>query len=280
MASTYSDLKIELIATGEQSGTWGTTTNTNLGVAIEEAITGSADVTFSSAEVTLSLTDSNGTQVARNLRLNLVGVSGGAQNLVVPDIEKFYLINNTLSDTITVKNSTGGTVDVPTNKAMLVFSTGAGVVDVVTHLGSVTLGTPLALDQGGTGATTAAGVRTNIGLGTMATQAASSVAITGGSIAGITDLAVADGGTGASTAANARTNLSVPGYDGVGATGIWDISISGNAANAPRIYNAGGFEVQQVGTDLIFSHNGTLLAKLDTSGNFTAIGNITAYGTI
>ena len=280
MASTYSDLKIELIATGEQSGTWGTTTNTNLGVAIEEAITGSADVTFSSAEVTLSLTDSNGTQVARNLRLNLVGVSGGAQNLVVPDIEKFYLINNTLSDTITVKNSTGATVAVPTNKAMLVFSTGAGVVDVVTHLGSVTLGTPLALDQGGTGATTAAGVRTNIGLGTIATQAASAVAITGGTITGITDLTVADGGTGASTAANARTNLSVPGYDGVGATGIWDISISGNAANAPRIYNAGGFEVQPVGTDLIFSHNGTLLAKLDTSGNFTAIGNITAYGTI
>lgn len=49
--------------------------------------------------------------------------------------------------------------------------------------------------------------RTNLGLGTMATQAASAVAITGGAIAGITDLAVADGGTGASNAANARTNL-------------------------------------------------------------------------
>lgn len=46
MASTYSNLKIELIGTGEQSGTWGTTTNTNLGTALEEAITGSADVTF------------------------------------------------------------------------------------------------------------------------------------------------------------------------------------------------------------------------------------------
>ena len=43
MASTYSDLKFELIGTGEQSGTWGTTTNTNLGTAIQEAITGSAD---------------------------------------------------------------------------------------------------------------------------------------------------------------------------------------------------------------------------------------------
>ena len=53
----------------------------------------------------------------------------------------------------------------------------------------------------------AATQRTTLGLGTIATQAASSVAITGGSIAGITDLAIADGGTGASTAANARTNL-------------------------------------------------------------------------
>jgi hypothetical protein len=53
----------------------------------------------------------------------------------------------------------------------------------------------------------AATARTTLGLGTMATQAASAVAITGGSITGITDLAIADGGTGASTAANARTNL-------------------------------------------------------------------------
>lgn len=50
--------------------------------------------------------------------------------------------------------------------------------------------------------------RTSLGLGTIATQAANNVNITGGSVAGITDLAVADGGTGASTAANARTNLS------------------------------------------------------------------------
>jgi hypothetical protein len=90
MASTYSSLKFELIGTGEQSGTWGTTTNVNLGTAIEEAITGSADVTFASGTVTLTLTDTNGSQTARNLRLNLTGTSGGAQNLIVPAIEKFY----------------------------------------------------------------------------------------------------------------------------------------------------------------------------------------------
>ena len=65
----------------------------------------------------------------------------------------------------------------------------------------------VALNNGGTGATTAANARTNLELGTMATQASNSVSITGGSIAGITDLAIADGGTGASTVAQARTNL-------------------------------------------------------------------------
>jgi hypothetical protein len=61
--------------------------------------------------------------------------------------------------------------------------------------------------NGGTGASTAALARTGLGLGTLATQASTSVSITGGTITGITDLTVADGGTGASTATQARTNL-------------------------------------------------------------------------
>lgn len=81
-----------------------------------------------------------------------------------------------------------------------------GTLDVV---GVVTLATALPLTGGGTGAATASTARTNLGLGDMAVQTASSVAITGGSVTGITDVTVADGGTGASTAANARTNLGV-----------------------------------------------------------------------
>ena len=156
MASTYSTLKIELIGTGEQAGLWGTTTNTNLGTAIEEAIVGSADVSFSSADVTLTLTNTNAAQTARNLRLNLTGTSGGARNLILGSgcqIEKPYLINNGLADTVTVKNTTGTGIAVPAGKTMWVYNNGTNVVDAVTHLTSLTLGSALPITSGGTGST-------------------------------------------------------------------------------------------------------------------------------
>jgi hypothetical protein len=152
MASTYSNLKIELIGTGDQSGTWGVTTNTNLGTAIEEAITGTADVTFAGSDVTLTLTNTNTAQTARNLRLNLTGSVSATQNLIVPAIEKQYIINNTLAYDITVKNSTGTGVAVPAGKSMIVFNTGSNVVEVVTALAS---GTVIPVANGGTGASTA-----------------------------------------------------------------------------------------------------------------------------
>lgn len=140
MASSYSNLKIELIGTGEQSGSWGTTTNTNLGTAIEEAIAESVDVAFSSGTVTLTLTDSNGTQSARHLRLNLTGTSGGAQNLVVPAIEKPYIVNNGTADTITIKTPSGTGIAVPTGKTMWVYNDGTNVVDTITHVTTLTAG--------------------------------------------------------------------------------------------------------------------------------------------
>jgi hypothetical protein len=148
MASTWSALKFELITTGEQSGTWGDTTNTNIGTAIEEAITGSANVTFSSGSVTLTLTDVNTSQTARNLRLNCTGTTGGARDLIVPAIEKFYIVNNGCADTITIKNATGSGVAVPAGRSMVVFNNATNVVDVVSYLTS--LATPAATITGGT----------------------------------------------------------------------------------------------------------------------------------
>ena len=162
MASTFSSLKFELIATGEQSGTWGTTTNNNLSVALTEAIAGSADVSFSSGTVTLTLTDTVAAQVARNLRLRLTGTSGGAQNLVVPTVEKAYLVKNECADAITIKTASGTGIAVPAGKTMWVYNDATNVVDAITHLTSLTLGTDLTLTEGGTGASTALAARTNL----------------------------------------------------------------------------------------------------------------------
>jgi hypothetical protein len=153
MASTYSNLKIELMATGENSGTWGNITNTNLGTALEEAIVGSADVTFSGSDVTLTLTNTNATQTARNLRLNLTGTSGGPRNLIVPAVEKLYVVQNGLVDTVTVKNSTGTGITLPAGKTSFVYNDGTNVVDVTTYLTSLTLGSALPASSGGTGLT-------------------------------------------------------------------------------------------------------------------------------
>ena len=124
--STYSNLKIELIGTGEQDGTWGTTTNVNLGTALEEAIVGTVDQPVTASDRSLNLTDTNATQVARHLRLRLTGSSGGASILTLPSLSagKNYYIFNASNTTITVKSGSSTTVEVPTGKSMSLYQTG------------------------------------------------------------------------------------------------------------------------------------------------------------
>jgi hypothetical protein len=269
MPSTYSNLKIQLMATGENSTTWGNVTNVNLGTALEEAIVGSADVTFASGNVTLTLTDTNATQTARNMRLRCTGTTGGStRNLVVPSIEKPYIVQNDCADSILVKTAAGSGITVPAGKTMWVYSNGTDVVDATTHLTSLTLGTALAVTQGGTGSNTASGARTNLGLGTISTQNSNTIAITGGSITGITDLAVADGGTGASTAAAARVSL-LPSY-------------ATNALKVLRV-NSGATDVEwttaTAGTVTSVGGTGTVNG-VSLSGTVTSSGNLTLSGTL
>jgi hypothetical protein len=154
MASTYStNLKIELIGTGEQAGTWGTTTNSNLGTALEQAIVGKADVTMSSTTITLTLSNSNAAQDARAIYLNLTGSPGGAAVLEVPAIEKPYIVKNGSDQQVTIKVSGQTGVPIPTLKTALVYNNGTDVVTAVDHIPSLTLGAALPIASGGTGST-------------------------------------------------------------------------------------------------------------------------------
>ena len=134
MASTYSNLKIQLMATGENSTTWGDVTNVNLGTALEQAIVGSADVTFASANVTLTLSDTNASQTARNVRLRCTGTTGGStRNLVVPAIEKPYIVQNDCADSIVIKTSAGTGVTVPAGATTWVYGDGVNVVSAISY---------------------------------------------------------------------------------------------------------------------------------------------------
>ena len=263
MASTYSSLKIQLMTTGENSGTWGNVTNLNLGTAIEEAIVGSADVTFSSADVTLTLTDTNSSQIARNLRLNLTGTVAATQSLIVPAIEKVYIVNNGLTFAITVRNASGTGIAVPAGKTMWVYNTGSNVVDAVTHLSSLTLATVLPTSSGGTGsnATTFCNLQSNVS-GVLPNANTTAASTNGASTI------VARDATGNFTANTVTANL----------TGL--ATTATNATNATRITNSGGWSVTPNSTNLFFNYNGTNVAVLTSAGNLTVIGNITAYGSV
>jgi hypothetical protein len=171
MASTYStNLKIELIGTGEQAGTWGNTTNTNLGTALEQAVVGKADVTMSTTTVTLTLTNANTAQDARAIYLNLTGSPGGAAVLEVPAIEKPYIVKNGSDQQVTIKVSGQTGVPIPTGKTALVYNNGTDVVTAIDFIPSLVLGAALPVASGGTGATTLTANNVVIGNGTSAVQ--------------------------------------------------------------------------------------------------------------
>lgn len=130
MSSTYSSYKFELIGTGEQAGTWGATTNTNVGTTIEQAIGGYVSVTFTGTTKTLTLTNSNAVQDARALYLDLTGAPGGAAVLEVPAIQKAYIIKNATTGGFTVTAKVTGLtgVNIPNGKTMLVYNNGTDVV--------------------------------------------------------------------------------------------------------------------------------------------------------
>jgi hypothetical protein len=124
MASTYStSLGIELIGQGEQSGTWGITTNNNLGTLIEQAITGVQTITMSNATYTLT-TYQGAADESRNAVLVLAGTNLAPQDLVAPAVEKIYLIKNTTGNTVNIKTTTGNSAAISNGTYAQVYCDG------------------------------------------------------------------------------------------------------------------------------------------------------------
>jgi len=135
MASTYSpSLKLELIGNGDQSGTWGTTTNNNLGVLLEQAIAGVQTVTMTTANKLL--TNLNGvSDEARNAVLIVNGTPGAVRTLLVPNGQtKTYVIVNNTSGGYNLNVQTwsgsgltgsGNTAVIPSGASILIYCTGS-----------------------------------------------------------------------------------------------------------------------------------------------------------
>jgi hypothetical protein len=245
MASTYtSELRIEKIATGEQSGTWGTTTNTQYDL-FEAAISGTATVGFASdANDTLS-TASGSDDEARHMFVDLTGGATltATREMVVPTSSKLYFVRNntTGGQSVTIKTSAGSGITVGNGEYMCLYCDGTNVIDAFDAVnisratitgGSITgLSSAIPVASGGTGATTLTDGGVLLGSGTGAITA-TSVLADGEMIVGdgTTDPAIESGAT-------LRTSIGVGTGDSPQFTGIElghasDTTLSRSAAGA------------------------------------------------
>ena len=169
MPSSYStNLKIELQATGENSGTWGTITNTNLGTALEQAVVGYGNPSYTSdANLTLTYTDTNAAQAARALVLNVTSVGSltATRELIVPTIQKQYIVQNNTSgaQSITVKTSGGTGITVTNGRKAHLYVDGTNVIfmdDFVDINGGAIDGTTIGASSAAAGTFTTLGATT------------------------------------------------------------------------------------------------------------------------
>ena len=169
MPSSYStNLKIELQATGENSGTWGTITNTNLGTALEQAVVGYGNPSYATdANLTLTYTDTNAAQAARALVLNVTSAVSltATRELIVPTIQKQYIVQNntTGSQSITVKTSGGTGITVTSGRKAHLYVNGTDVIfmdDFVDINGGAIDGTTIGASSAAAGTFTTLGATT------------------------------------------------------------------------------------------------------------------------
>lgn len=277
MSSSYSNnLRIELIGSGDQAGAWGTTTDNNFAYIFDAAIAGYQIVSVISANQALTYlngpTPTNSLNQSVFAMLQLTTSTGANFAIYTPPapVTKSYIIYNSSAYVATIYNSSalgnttaaGTGVAIPAGSKYIVFSDGTNFYKI--DSGTVT---SVAVSGGTTGLTTSGGPITTSGTITLAGT-----------------LGVANGGTGA-TALSSGALLKGAGTGAVTAASaaeiVGQISTTAvtNATNATRITNSGGWSVTPSGATLYFNYNGTNVASLDSSGNFTTLANVTAYGT-
>ncbi len=228
MAITYStNLKLTLIGTGDQAGTWGNTTNTNLGTLIEQAIAGYVSQTVAdSAGSPTSLSIADGTSsAARNMVLVLQGALSAARDIILPTSTKLYFIHNNTSGgfAVTAKCSGQTGVSIPNGAKVILACNGTDIVEAFNYSGSLIFptsatittlsGTTLGYGSASiTNASIASGTVTNLLATTFSGGSASITTVTGTTFGttGASQIRGASGAIGQLTVTSATiTNLNV-----------------------------------------------------------------------
>ena len=270
MASTYTtSLKIQQMGSGEQSGVWGSTTNTNWNL-IEQAVSGVAQITMANSNYTLS--NLNGvSDEARCMVIVAGGTNSAVYQIVAPLVKKFHVVNNNTSGgyAVTFGATTGSIVSVPNGVVGQVYCDG-------TNFYSAQTGSAGNFYVNGT--LTASGISDTGALSTATLAVSGTSAFTGNITAygtsAITTLQVGSSGT-APTVATADNSTSIA----TTALVTNKINAITSVASAVQIGTT-NYTVKEVGGYLYFQYGGVNKMRLDSSGNLVCAGNITAYGTI
>ena len=183
MATYSQSLKLTLLANGEGAGTWGQTTNTNLGTLLEQAITGVQSIVMADANYTLS--NLNGaSDEARNAVLVVTGTNNAVRDIIAPLVNKQYLVvnNTTGGQSIRIRGATGFTVTIPNGTTVSVYCNGTNFFSAEPSFstGNFTVGGNLAVT--GTSTFTGAVTANSVSLGNVTATgnvAANNIAITG-----------------------------------------------------------------------------------------------------
>jgi hypothetical protein len=149
-------LRLVLPVTGELQGTWGDTVNDGLTSLVDASVAGTALITMTDANYTLS-TANGATDEARRMFVSLTGSLTAQRDVICPAASKLYFVHNGTNQAIVFKTSAGTGVTVPVNARATLFCDGTNVVGAVNYLTALTLGAALPVASGGTGATTATG---------------------------------------------------------------------------------------------------------------------------